>query len=69
MKPEYSLAYVVVKENIRVDAAVACGRRLESVAWILDFESNNPSLRIEKGVGLELAKKVIERAEQGEFRG
>ena len=69
MKPEYTLAYVVVNTDIRVDAAVACGRRLEGVAWILDFESRNPALRIEKGAGLELVKRVIERAEQGGFRG
>jgi hypothetical protein len=67
MQPEYSLAYVIVNDDIRVDTAVACGNRLEGVAWILDFKSSNPSLRVEKGVGLELAKKVIARAEQGGF--
>lgn len=65
MGPEISLAYVPVEENIRIDAAVACGKRLEGIAWILEYRSVNPSLRIEKGVGLQLVKQIIERAEEG----
>jgi hypothetical protein len=65
MGPEISLAYVPVEDNIRIDAAVACGNRLEGVAWILEYRSVNPSLRIEKGVGLQLVKRILERAEQG----
>jgi hypothetical protein len=65
MGPEISLAYVPVEEDIRIDAAVACGKRLEGIAWILDYRSVNPSLRIEKGAGLKLVKRILERAEQG----
>lgn len=65
MKPDYSLAFVPVQEHMRVDAAVSCGMRLEGVAWILDYSSSNPALRIEKGVGLSLVKRIIERVEEG----
>jgi hypothetical protein len=65
MKPTCSLAYVPIGSNMRVDAAVSCGHRLEGVAWILDYRSESPALRIEKGVGLELAEAIIARAKAG----
>lgn len=65
MGPEISLAYVPVEEDIGIDAAVACGKRLQGIAWILEYRSVNPSLRIEKGIGLQLVKRILERAEQG----
>jgi hypothetical protein len=65
MGPEISLAYVPVEDNIRIDAAVGCGKRLEGVAWILEYQSVNPSLRIEKGIGLQLVQRILERSEQG----
>ena len=65
MKPTYTLAYVPIGDDMRVDAAVSCGHRLEGVAWILSYGSDNPALRIEKGVGLELAEAIITRAKTG----
>ena len=37
MKPTCSLAFVPIGDDMRVDAAVSCGHRLEGVAWILDY--------------------------------
>jgi hypothetical protein len=65
MKPDFSFAYVPVGDKIRVDAAVGCGRRLEGVAWILEANSSNPSLRIEKGLGIRAVKAILERVEAG----
>ena len=65
MKPTCSLAYVPIGDDMRVDAAVSCGHRLEGVAWILDYSSENPALKIEKGVGLELVEAIIARVKTG----
>ena len=65
MKPTCSLAYVPIGDNMRVDAAVSCGHRFEGVAWILNYSSVNPALRIEKGIGFELADAIITRAKTG----
>jgi hypothetical protein len=68
MKPEYSLAYVPIDDDIRVDVAVGCGKRFEGVAWILQYASENPSLRIEKGLGIAAVKEVVAKAEGGFVR-
>jgi hypothetical protein len=65
MKPTCSLAFVPIEKNMRVDAAVSCGHRFEGVAWILAYQSENPALRIEQGVGLELAEAILARAKAG----
>ena len=65
MKPTCTLAYVPIGDDMRVDAAVSCGHRLEGVAWILDYRSDNPALKIEKGVGLELVEAIIARVKAG----
>ncbi|HEY9826766.1 MAG TPA: hypothetical protein V6D19_15095 [Stenomitos sp.] len=65
MKPDFSLAYVPVDKHMRVDAAVGCGKRFEGVAWILEYASQNPSLKIEKGLGLGAVKKIVARIEDG----
>lgn len=52
MPPEISYAYVWVDDQIRVDAAVECGKRFEGVAWILDPNSQNPSLRLDNPLGI-----------------
>lgn len=58
MNPDFSFAYVLVDDKVRVDAAVGCGRRFEGVAWILEAKSPNPSLRIEKGLGIQAVKAI-----------
>ena len=65
MKPTCTLAYVPIGNDMRVDAAVSCGHRLEGVAWILNYSSENPALRIEKGIGFELAEAIITRVKTG----
>jgi hypothetical protein len=65
MKPDFSFAYVPIGDKVRVDAAVGCGRRFEGVAWILEAKSPNPSLRIEKGLGIRAVKAILERVEAG----
>jgi hypothetical protein len=65
MKPTCSLAFVPIEKNMRVDAAVSCGHRFVGVAWILAYQSENPALRIEKGVGLEMAEAILARAKAG----
>jgi hypothetical protein len=65
MKPTCSLAFVPIENNMRVDAAVSCGHRFEGVAWILDYKSDNPVLKADKGIGLELAEAIIIRAKAG----
>lgn len=62
---DYSLTYVPVDEDIRVDAAVSCGKSFEGVAWILRYQSQNPALQIQSGLGFPLVKKIIEKAEDG----
>ena len=63
--PNVSLAYVPVGDDIRVDGAAACSRRFEGVAWILDYRSNNPALRIEKGLGLQAVQAILDRIAEG----
>jgi hypothetical protein len=65
MRPKCVLAYVPIGKDMRIDAAVSCGHRFEGVAWILDYKSESPLLRIDKGVGIEMVEAIIARAKAG----
>lgn len=60
-----SLAYVPVGNDIRVDGAASCSRRFEGVAWILNYRSENPALKIEKGLGVLAVQAILERLAEG----
>lgn len=65
MPPEISYAYVWVDDQIRVDAAVECGKRFEGVAWILDPNSQNPSLRLDNPLGIGAVQAILDRTKEG----
>ncbi|KAI9130122.1 hypothetical protein [Acaryochloris sp. CCMEE 5410] len=65
---DFQLSYVWPDEQfttIRVDAAVACGKRFEGVAYILQPLSKNPSLQIPNGLGIRSTQQILDRISQG----
>lgn len=46
MPPDIIYAYVWVDDQIRVDAAVECGKRFDGIAWILDPNSRIPKIPV-----------------------
>ncbi len=59
-----SFAYVPIGDGtVRVDAAATCGKRLEGVAFLLEMGSPVVFLKIEKGLGLDAVREIIEWAE------
>jgi hypothetical protein len=59
-----SMAYVPVGDGIiRVDAAAACGKRFEGVAFLLEIESPVCFLKIEQGLGLDAVREILQWAE------
>jgi hypothetical protein len=65
MPPKISYSYVWVKGQIRVDAAVDCGKRFEGIAWIYRPLSANPSLRLNNPLGTEAVQIILDRLKEG----
>lgn len=65
MPPEITYAYVWVDDQIRVDAAVECGKRFEGIAWILAPNSQNPNLRLDKPLGIRAVQAILDRVKAG----
>jgi len=65
MPPEITYAYAWVEDQIRVDAAVECGKRFEGIAWILDPNSQNPSLRLDQPLGTGAVQAILDRTKVG----
>jgi hypothetical protein len=65
MPPEITYAYVWVDEQIRVDAALECGKRFEGIAWITAPNSLVPCLRLDKPLGVEAVQAILDRVKVG----
>ncbi|KAI9129856.1 hypothetical protein [Acaryochloris sp. CCMEE 5410] len=65
MPPKITYAYVWVDDQIRVDAAVECGKRFEGIAWVLDPNSQNPSLRLDNPLGIRAVQTILDRTRVG----
>lgn len=65
MLPEITYAFVWVEDQIRVDAAVECGRRFEGITWILDPNSGNPALHIDNYLGIRGVQTILDRVKKG----
>lgn len=65
MPPKITYAYVWVDDQIRVDATVECGKRFEGIAWIIDPNSQNPSLRLDKPLGVRGVQTILDWVKEG----
>ncbi|MGR3280077.1 hypothetical protein ACSYAD_34050 [Acaryochloris marina NIES-2412] len=65
MPPKITYAYVWANDQIRVDAAVECGKRFEGIAWIIDPNSTNPSLRLDQPLGTGAVQAIMDRTKVG----
>lgn len=65
MPPKITYAYVWADDQIRVDAAVECGKRFEGIAWILDPNSQSPSLRLDQPLGTRAVQAILDRTKDG----
>lgn len=65
MPPEITYAYVWVNDQIRVDAAVECGKRFEGIAWIDRPNSSSPALWFDKPLGTGAVQKILDRINEG----
>ena len=65
MPPEITYAYAWVNGQIRVGIAVECGKRFEGIAWVLDPNSQNPRLRLDKPLGVRAVQAILDRTKEG----
>lgn len=65
MPPEIAYSYVWVHDQIRVDAAVECGKRFEGIAWIIAPNSANPFLCLDKPLGVRGVQDILDRIKEG----
>lgn len=65
MPPKITYAYAWVEDQIRVDAAVECGKRFEGIAWVIDPNSTNPSLRLDNPLGTGAVQAILDRIKEG----
>lgn len=65
MPPKITYAYVWANDQIRVDAAVECGKRFEGIAWIKNPNSENPSLHIDSYLGTGAVQDILDRVKVG----
>lgn len=65
MPPDIIYAYVWVDDQIRVDAAVECGKRFEGIAWILDPNSQNPCLHLDNPLGSGAVQAILDWTKVG----